>query len=257
MDKLPSVSTSSLIGVAIACSGNVLISLALYVHLFCSLLRLLNLISTLQKLAHRRQEEEHHRALTPVSTPSSTSDTPLSSHLGLSGLPLASGNESLVPVVVIRDEGDSTHSQPGGLQLLSPRTLPKGVEHLGDGGLQEPSADPSLVRVMNLRGVVPNGDVAHSEQDRSRDHTEDPDEGVEEGAYLKSKLWWLGMLLITIGEGGNFLSYGFAPASVVAPLGTVVSNTPSPYPGGAFRSLVPGCKVFLGHVLLWLSGDKH
>nr|KIR46354.1 hypothetical protein I312_04407 [Cryptococcus bacillisporus CA1280] len=44
---------------------------------------------------------------------------------------------------------------------------------------------------------------------------------VEEGMYLKSKLWWLGMVLIAVGEGGNFLSYGFAPASVVAPLGTV------------------------------------
>jgi hypothetical protein len=45
---------------------------------------------------------------------------------------------------------------------------------------------------------------------------------VEEGQYLKSKLWWLGLSLIAVGEGGNFLSYGFAPASVVAPLGTVV-----------------------------------
>ena len=48
---------------------------------------------------------------------------------------------------------------------------------------------------------------------------------VEEGAYLRSRLWWVGMILITVGEGGNFLSYGFAPASVVAPLGTVVSPT--------------------------------
>lgn len=50
------------------------------------------------------------------------------------------------------------------------------------------------------------------------------DEQVEEGQYLRSKLWWLGQLLITVGEGGNFVSYGFAPASVVAPLGTVVSH---------------------------------
>jgi hypothetical protein len=48
--------------------------------------------------------------------------------------------------------------------------------------------------------------------------------GVEEGAYLKSKLWWIGLAMISIGEGGNFLSYAFAPASVVAPLGTVVSD---------------------------------
>ncbi|KAL5487821.1 hypothetical protein ACEPAI_5929 [Sanghuangporus weigelae] len=41
-----------------------------------------------------------------------------------------------------------------------------------------------------------------------------------EGDYLKSKLWWLGLILMAIGEMGNFISYGFAPASVVAPLGT-------------------------------------
>ncbi|CBQ71043.1 conserved hypothetical protein [Sporisorium reilianum SRZ2] len=39
--------------------------------------------------------------------------------------------------------------------------------------------------------------------------------------FLLSKLWWLGLALMTIGEGGNFISYGFAPASLVAPLGAV------------------------------------
>ncbi|CDU23096.1 uncharacterized protein SPSC_01726 [Sporisorium scitamineum] len=39
--------------------------------------------------------------------------------------------------------------------------------------------------------------------------------------FLQSKLWWLGLALMTIGEGGNFISYGFAPASLVAPLGAV------------------------------------
>ncbi|XP_063967864.1 NIPA-like protein 2 [Lytechinus pictus] len=44
--------------------------------------------------------------------------------------------------------------------------------------------------------------------------------------YLKSWLWWSGILLMITGEGGNFLAYGFGPASVVAPLGTttVVAN---------------------------------
>ncbi|TFK29281.1 DUF803-domain-containing protein [Coprinopsis marcescibilis] len=41
-----------------------------------------------------------------------------------------------------------------------------------------------------------------------------------EGDYLKSKVWWLGFLLMNVGEVGNFISYAFAPASVVAPLGT-------------------------------------
>lgn len=44
--------------------------------------------------------------------------------------------------------------------------------------------------------------------------------------YLHSKSWWLGMVMIIFGETGNFIAYGFAPASVVAPLGTVtlISN---------------------------------
>ena len=40
-------------------------------------------------------------------------------------------------------------------------------------------------------------------------------------AFLRSRLWWSGIALMTLGETGNFLSYGFAPASLVAPLGAV------------------------------------
>lgn len=32
---------------------------------------------------------------------------------------------------------------------------------------------------------------------------------------------WFGLFLMNVGEFGNFLSYAYAPASVVAPLGTV------------------------------------
>ncbi|KAM7201035.1 Magnesium transporter NIPA domain containing protein [Naviculisporaceae sp. PSN 640] len=44
--------------------------------------------------------------------------------------------------------------------------------------------------------------------------------------YLQDPYWWLGQVLITVGEMGNFLAYGFAPASIVSPLGVValVSN---------------------------------
>ncbi|KAF3923718.1 hypothetical protein ABW20_dc0105751 [Dactylellina cionopaga] len=44
--------------------------------------------------------------------------------------------------------------------------------------------------------------------------------------YLRSKWWWTGIILMTIGECGNFLAYGFAPASIVSPLGVValISN---------------------------------
>ncbi|KAI0092470.1 magnesium transporter NIPA-domain-containing protein [Irpex rosettiformis] len=45
-------------------------------------------------------------------------------------------------------------------------------------------------------------------------------EDGNESDYLRSKLWWFGFTLMNIGEMGNFISYAFAPASVVAPLGT-------------------------------------
>ena len=38
--------------------------------------------------------------------------------------------------------------------------------------------------------------------------------------YLTDCTWWCGMALMAIGELGNFSAYGFAPASLVAPLGS-------------------------------------
>ena len=42
-----------------------------------------------------------------------------------------------------------------------------------------------------------------------------------DSSYYMEPLWWFGFLLITIGEIGNFVAYGFASAVLVAPLGTV------------------------------------
>jgi hypothetical protein len=39
--------------------------------------------------------------------------------------------------------------------------------------------------------------------------------------YLQKKLWWAGITLMILGEVGNFAAYGFAPATLVAPLGAV------------------------------------
>jgi len=60
--------------------------------------------------------------------------------------------------------------------------------------------------------------TVHSPSSSEEDEM-DVDDGSESD-YLKSKLWWLGFLLMNVGEMGNFISYAFAPASVVAPLGT-------------------------------------
>ena len=47
-----------------------------------------------------------------------------------------------------------------------------------------------------------------------------------ESSYLQSPYWWGGIVLMTVGEAGKFLAYGFAPASIVSPLGVValISN---------------------------------
>ncbi|KAJ3392052.1 hypothetical protein HDU92_008650 [Lobulomyces angularis] len=48
----------------------------------------------------------------------------------------------------------------------------------------------------------------------------------EEKAYYTVPLWWVGLSCMAIGELGNFSAYGFAPAILVTPLGTValISN---------------------------------
>ncbi|KAJ1970872.1 hypothetical protein H4R35_005605 [Dimargaris xerosporica] len=45
-----------------------------------------------------------------------------------------------------------------------------------------------------------------------------PGEGHQ---YLKSKLWWVGMTLLVVGEVANLVAYALAPAILVAPLGAI------------------------------------
>lgn len=40
-------------------------------------------------------------------------------------------------------------------------------------------------------------------------------------AYLKTPLWWAGILSMVIGEIANFAAYAFAPAILVTPLGAL------------------------------------
>lgn len=74
---------------------------------------------------------------------------------------------------------------------------------------------------------VDNG-AQSSHSDRTLRQAE-PDMQVQIGnrkSYLRSPYWWAGIVLMTMGEAGNFLAYGFAPASIVSPLGVValISN---------------------------------
>lgn len=60
----------------------------------------------------------------------------------------------------------------------------------------------------------------------STTNTYNESESHDTKSYLSSPYWWAGILLMITGEAGNFLAYGFAPASIVSPLGVValVSN---------------------------------
>lgn len=62
--------------------------------------------------------------------------------------------------------------------------------------------------------------------DEQEGHPQGNVDNVPEKSYLRSPLWWAGQILMTVGEAGNFLAYGFAPASIVSPLGVValISN---------------------------------
>uniref|UniRef100_A0A6I8NB59 NIPA like domain containing 2 n=1 Tax=Ornithorhynchus anatinus TaxID=9258 RepID=A0A6I8NB59_ORNAN len=39
--------------------------------------------------------------------------------------------------------------------------------------------------------------------------------------HYQSVMWWCGSLLMVVGELGNFIAYGFAPVTLIAPLGSV------------------------------------
>ena len=75
----------------------------------------------------------------------------------------------------------------------------------------------------------PDGEESlHSESssDSTIKQSEKPSHQGARKSYLKSPYWWVGIILMTCGEAGNFIAYGFAPASIVSPLGVValVSN---------------------------------
>ncbi|OAA34415.1 DUF803 domain membrane protein [Metarhizium rileyi] len=90
------------------------------------------------------------------------------------------------------------------------------------------------VSINGASGISAEGGTAEPDpasQSSPLNATTDADSTDEEqskgtSTYLKSPYWWLGQILITLGEMGNFLAYGFAPASIVSPLGVValVSN---------------------------------
>ncbi|KAJ4379350.1 hypothetical protein N0V86_005395 [Didymella sp. IMI 355093] len=92
------------------------------------------------------------------------------------------------------------------------------ISRLGEEARKSTGAQPNGRQSTEQDPLLPEG-----EPSIERVHT---DETAKQTSYLKSPYWWAGIVLMTIGEAGNFLAYGFAPASIVSPLGVValISN---------------------------------
>lgn len=191
---------SSTIGIATAIFGNVLISIALNV----------------QRYAHVRidhefeRERQRHRAEWKRASPgigsggregynygtlSASLDASRSSNIGDDG---SSDDGDIRPV---RDEGSRRHN--------------RGTQNNGNRSLLDPSDDATDDHLQ--RSFLSDRTVTSLEKSTS---------SIDRKSYLRSPYWWVGIITMTIGEAGNFLAYGFAPASIVSPLGVVaiISN---------------------------------
>ncbi|KAH9048991.1 DUF803-domain-containing protein [Lactarius hengduanensis] len=210
--EFPSVSRATVIGISVAVAGNVLISLAL----------------NLQKLAHARLEKaraERDHGLEDIEEEEDSADA--GGALGVSiqhdqGPPSEVEREAHVwnGNPESRPQGPSIETDP---LITFPRAanaelLPMSPTYGALSGTDDAylRGSPLQWKRKPTKGPVA-GDAAKYANGESRRGSKN--EG-QESEYLRSKLWWLGFLLMNVGETGNFISYAFAPASVVAPLGT-------------------------------------
>ncbi|KAF8974374.1 magnesium transporter NIPA-domain-containing protein [Flammula alnicola] len=213
-DDLPQVTTRAFIGIVVAVSGNILISLAL----------------NLQKLAHKRVEkmlkvsnnrerrngpsiderdEDHSQDDSAIEDGFSSSSTRTDEELQ----PLTAS-----PAPVVRGYG----TNPRGAAPARQTTKVKRsfASRFSPFRIRKPTPDKFLLPVdIMSEDAALHGLPTRKKMQRTQEGNQDVVE-ESEGKYLKSKLWWMGFLLMNVGEMGNFISYAFAPASVVAPLGT-------------------------------------
>ncbi|KAI6164716.1 magnesium transporter NIPA-domain-containing protein [Pisolithus thermaeus] len=235
---IPDITLETLVGISVAIAGNVLISLAL----------------NIQKLAHLRLGRESKeamgdsggesgRSLPGIHRNRSTHDTATAcspggsrevfqEHLPLETQPLIQPRSSSLPPPARyglyhngpSTAGDDTRSgvsthrgrtrrrqKNSGFSSRFTSLLHLNLGSSSSGPLQESS--PTLGSAAMSVGAFLRS------KPQVKDTSRGQSEGDNEGDYLRSKLWWLGFILMNLGEVGNFISYAFAPASIVAPLG--------------------------------------
>jgi hypothetical protein len=193
-------------------------------------------VCSLQKLAHRRLELGHKNTITSPDPQEddaghATETQPLLPHSQVNGIPKSAQNGTS------RGRSLVTRLTSFKLVLRRPKNGMTDLPVDATAAHVSPMSSPTLESVSSPG--TPMGALRSRPTPRRQGSSSSTSSG-QEGQYLKSKLWcvlladeeqnvvvmlslvrWIGFLLMNIGEIGNFISYGFAPASVVAPLGTV------------------------------------
>lgn len=105
------------------------------------------------------------------------------------------------------------------------------------GGCLSFSSAPQLLNRLNLTDA--SGSCSLSSRQKYA-HVRQSQRGSK--PYYTSAMWWCGVVLMGIGELGNFAAYGFAPASLIAPLGCV--------------SVIGKCDLFSPHTLSMHEGRR-
>ncbi|KAK6353540.1 hypothetical protein TWF696_005503 [Orbilia brochopaga] len=201
---------SSFIGIIIAITGNIVISFALniqkYAHIRLAREKSLQLQERKQSKRRRRRRRQKKKLLSAGNggTPPPAANGTRNGRTTVDGLHPPNGNGSPNG----SHNGDDEDLESSWISTDAYDSPEFGDdEERGLGHLDDSDDDRYLLESPN-RSPSKNNKIAAAPP------------------YLRSRWWWTGIILMTIGECGNFLAYGFAPASIVSPLGVValISN---------------------------------
>lgn len=134
--------------------------------------------------------------------------------------------QGLDPNILSDDDDEENESQPLQKKPHSPSSTAQGQNGVygSTSSLPRPTnainSPPKSRQMSRSSSASAASGKKKSTSDSETEHNEPVRKEVNT-EFLRSRLWWLGLGLMSLGEFGNFLSYAYAPASLVAPLGAV------------------------------------
>ncbi|EJU06266.1 DUF803-domain-containing protein, partial [Dacryopinax primogenitus] len=196
------------IGIGVAIAGNVVISLAL----------------NLQKLAHQRLNGTWNEGGSDGAETFNGTETPTPIGNGESTLPDENGRMHF-PTFSPTEELPNPMGSPKAPKIILSAPSTYNGRHAPRAFYRPDNRSSPSARLLkqgtpSIRRYDSIGHPSIAEHDEEEGEAPVQENGPDRH-YLSSKLWWTGFLLMGVGETGNFLSYAYAPASIVAPLGTV------------------------------------